>query len=62
MLAPANDLDHPLAERFRHFVDDAGFPCVGAKAALNRGGMRFVIARDFGSAWDDLRILPGLLD
>ena len=23
--------------------------------------MRFVVARDFGSAWDDLRILPALL-
>ncbi len=62
MLRPANDLDHPLAERFRHFVGDAGFPCVGAKAALNRDGMRFVVARDFRSAWDDLRILPSLLD
>ena len=61
MLRPANDLDHPLAERFRRFVGDAGFPCVGAKAALNRDGMRFVVARDFRSAWDDLRILPSLL-
>jgi FPC/CPF motif-containing protein YcgG len=62
MLRPANDLDHPLAERFRRFVGEAGFPCVGAKAALNRDGMRFVVARDFRSAWDDLRILPSLLD
>ena len=38
------------------------FPCVGAKAALNRDGMRFVVARDFTSAWDDLRILPTLFD
>ena len=61
MLRPANDIDHPLTERFRQFVGDAAFPCVGAKAALNRDGMRFVVARDFRSAWDDLRILPSLL-
>lgn len=62
MLTPSNDIDHPLAERFAAFIGDAGFPCVGAKAALNRDGIQFVVARDFGSAWDDLRILPGLLD
>ncbi len=60
MLRPSNDTNHPLAETFRTFVADKGFPCVGAKAALNRGGMRFVVARDFRSAWDDLRILPSL--
>ena len=53
--------EHPLAETFRHFVRDGGFPCVGAKAALQRGGMRYVVARDFRSAWDDLRILPELI-
>ncbi|MEO6248592.1 MAG: guanitoxin biosynthesis heme-dependent pre-guanitoxin N-hydroxylase GntA [Sphingomicrobium sp.] len=62
MLPAANDLHHPLTERFRQFVGDAAFPCVGAKAALNRDGMRFVVARDFGSGWDDLRIIPALLD
>jgi FPC/CPF motif-containing protein YcgG len=62
MLTPANDLDHPLADDFRAFISAQGFPCVGAKAALNRGGMRFVVARDFRSAWDDLRILPSLHD
>ncbi|MBA3667631.1 MAG: YqcI/YcgG family protein [Sphingomonas sp.] len=62
MLTVSNDISHPLTQRFRAFVDHAGFPCVGAKAALNRGGMRFVVARDFRSAWDDLRILPALHD
>ena len=62
MLVPSNDIGHPLAERFADFVADSGFPCVGAKAALNRDGIQFVVARDFGSAWDDLRIMPGLLD
>lgn len=62
MLLPANDHLHPLADRFAAFVSDEFFPCVGAKAALNRDGMRFVVARDFRSAWDDLRILPSLHD
>lgn len=60
MLQPANDVDHPLAREFRAFVGDSAFPCVGAKAALNRNGMRFVVGRDFRSGWDDLRILPAL--
>jgi len=54
--------DDPLAHRFRSFITDRSFPCVGAKAALQRDGMRFIVARDFRSAWDDLRILPALLD
>jgi FPC/CPF motif-containing protein YcgG len=54
--------DHPLAKRFRTFITDRAFPCVGAKAALQRDGMRFIVARDFGSAWDDLRVMPALLD
>ena len=62
MLTSADDHDHALAGRFRDWISDLAFPCVGAKAALNRGGMRFVVARDFNSAWDDLRILPSLLD
>ena len=62
MLPASNDIAHPLAARFTAFVADEAFPCVGAKAALNRDGMRFVVARDFRSAWDDLRILPSLLD
>ncbi|QNM83239.1 YqcI/YcgG family protein [Sphingomonas sabuli] len=60
MLTAADDTDHPLVDRFRRFIGDGGFPCVGAKAALNRGTMRFVVARDFKSAWDDLRILPSI--
>ena len=57
---PADDRAHPLATDFCDFVRRADFPCVGAKAALNRGGIRFVVGRDFTSAWDDLRILPSL--
>ena len=56
------DAEHPLSERFREFVKDQAFPCVGAKSAIGRGQMRFVVARDIRSAWDDLRIYAALLD
>src|SRR5580698_1097106 len=56
-----DDDDHALATRFRAFVMDRPFPCVGAKSAVGRGQMRFVVARDIGSAWDDLRIYRKLL-
>ena len=62
MLSNPNDAGHPLAREISSFIDAVDFPCVGAKAALNRDGMQFVVARDFRSAWDDLRILPGLID
>ncbi|MCR5870814.1 YqcI/YcgG family protein [Sphingomonas sp. J344] len=62
MLKPCNDSAHPLADRFRAFVKSTEFPCVGAKSALSRDRMRFVVGKDIGSAWDDLRILPSLHD
>ena len=62
MLPVPDDSGHPLAQAFADFIGAAEFPCVGAKAALNRDGMRFVAARDLASAWDDLRVLPALLD
>ena len=62
MLPISNDADHPLSHELAGFIAAADFPCVGAKAALNRGGMEFVVARDLCSAWDDLRIIPALID
>ena len=62
MLPVPRDAGHPLARQLSEFIKAPEFPCLGAKAALNRDGMRFVAARDFRSAWDDLRILPALLD
>jgi FPC/CPF motif-containing protein YcgG len=58
----SNDTHHPLALEFQEFINAAGFPCVGAKSALAKEQMRFVIGKDIRSAWDDLRILPNLLD
>jgi FPC/CPF motif-containing protein YcgG len=60
MLPTEIDNDDPLAERFRAFIKGPAFPCVGAKAALGRDQIQFVVARDMTSAWDDLRIYAGL--
>jgi FPC/CPF motif-containing protein YcgG len=62
MIKPINETDHPLAVAFQDFVRSPEFPCVGAKSALSKQQMRFVIGRDIRSAWDDLRILPNLFD
>ncbi|GJE01813.1 guanitoxin biosynthesis heme-dependent pre-guanitoxin N-hydroxylase GntA [Methylobacterium isbiliense] len=61
MPLPSDDAGHPLAERFRNFIRQQPFPCVGAKAALGRGGLRIVVARDIASDRDDDRIYPALL-
>lgn len=50
--------DSAITRKFEDFVRDAAFPCVGAKSALNKSQMHFVMADDICSAWDDLRILP----
>ena len=62
MLKAVFDDDHILAHRFRAFVQAPSFPCVGAKAALSRRQMNFVVCRSISSAWDDLRVLPALLE
>lgn len=56
---------HPDQDEFqalleRHVVD-AGFPCVGAKAALANGRLEVLACNNIDSAWDDLRIHDGLL-
>ena len=53
--------DHPLAERFREFIRDPAFCCVGAKSALGRDRLRIMVARDITSGWDDLNVYPALL-
>lgn len=55
------DTHHQLETRLQDHVRAADFPCVGAKAALARGTLEVVAARDITSAWDDLRIHDRLL-
>ena len=50
-----------LADRFREFIGNPEFPCVGAKSALARGTLKIVLARDVGSAWNDVQIHDELL-
>lgn len=47
--------DHIVA-RLHNYIAEQAFPCVGAKAALARGTLEIVAARDISSAWDDVRI------
>jgi FPC/CPF motif-containing protein YcgG len=62
MLPAAFDNGDELAERFRQFIARPSFSCLGAKSALARGQLQFVVARDITSAWDDLRIYPALFN
>jgi FPC/CPF motif-containing protein YcgG len=62
MLPASLDNTDPLAEKFRRFVARPGFPCVGAKSALAKRQLQFVVGRDINSAWDDLRIYPALFN
>jgi hypothetical protein len=62
MLPASFDNADSRAEDFRTFLSRADYPCVGAKSALARGQMQFIVARDIRSAWDDLRIYAGLFN
>ena len=60
MLPARLNNEHPLAQEFRNFIEQPSFPCLGAKSALCRRQLTFVVARDVTSAWDDLKIYPAL--
>lgn len=49
-----------LTERFRSFIHQVEFPCVGAKSALAKGTLDVLVARDIRSNWDDRRIYDGI--
>ena len=59
-LVPRPYRDAGLADRFRAFIAERTFPCVGAKSAMARGGLEIILARDVTSAWDDLHIYSAL--
>jgi uncharacterized protein len=58
---PTDDAGHPLAERFRAFIRNPPFPCVGAKSALSRRRLTVMVARDIASDAEDGRIYAALL-
>ncbi|WP_309762540.1 YqcI/YcgG family protein [Chryseobacterium sp. SORGH_AS_1175] len=49
-------------EAFRTFIDDASFPCVAAKAALNRDQMKLFVAGHIACPKDDRQILEFIYD
>lgn len=53
---------HPLAGRFRAFVEAREFPCVGAKSALARDRMRIIVAGRLACPADDVGIHRALVD
>lgn len=56
-LFPAQDPSEPESSAMlRVHIAEVDFPCVGAKAAMARGTLEILGARDIASAWDDLRI------
>jgi FPC/CPF motif-containing protein YcgG len=52
---------HPFEAAFGDFIANPEFPCVGAKSALARGGIKVLAARDLTSAWNDLEIHSALV-
>jgi uncharacterized protein len=56
MLLLAPKKSSVLIADFQAFVSNADFPCVGAKAALGKDQMHFVVAHDIRSAWDDMKL------
>jgi FPC/CPF motif-containing protein YcgG len=49
-----------LIEQFRSLVSARGFPCVGAKSALNRDRMEFAVLEDLGSKASTTALLDEL--
>ncbi|EGF92846.1 hypothetical protein ABI_12840 [Asticcacaulis biprosthecium C19] len=54
--------DSALIERFEAHIRDKAFPCVGAKSALSRQQMQFVVAGDIRCPRDDRTIYESLRD
>ena len=50
-----------LEALLKEHVEEAAFPCVGAKAALAKGTLNVLACNRIDSAWDDLRIHDGLV-
>jgi FPC/CPF motif-containing protein YcgG len=62
MLRPPRALQAEVDLAFRRFVRDAGFPCVGAKAALARDQIKVVVCHALTSSWDDFRMQDELMN
>lgn len=50
-----------LAVRFRKFIQERDYPCVGAKSALGRNQMTAYVGNSLLSAWDDVELVNELI-
>lgn len=53
--------DFRAEDELRDFILDQGFPCVGAKSAVQKGRMTVYTARSIESAWNDVEIQDRLM-
>ena len=49
-----------LITDFEQFIGQPSYPCLGAKSAWGKRQIKYIIARDIQSAWDDLPIIEAL--
>jgi FPC/CPF motif-containing protein YcgG len=49
-------------DKFQSFIDERDFPCVGAKSALEKGQITFVLADDIRTSSSDKEIVTKLQD
>lgn len=59
-MTPPMLADKLLTDKFHDLIHHTEFPCVGAKAALAKGTLEVLVARDIRSNWDDRRIYDGI--
>lgn len=59
---PSRIDEERLRAAIRAHIDEADFPCVGAKAALGTGRLRIEAAWKLTSAWNDVSIHDALLN
>ncbi len=57
----SRDQNDSLTARFKRFIQEQAFPCVGAKSALQASRLEVMVAEDVASPRDDLLIYPSLL-
>lgn len=50
-----------MEDRLQDFILNQGFPCVGAKSAVNMGRLTVYTARSMESAWNDVEIQDRLM-
>ncbi|MHA6316248.1 guanitoxin biosynthesis heme-dependent pre-guanitoxin N-hydroxylase GntA [Altererythrobacter sp. CAU 1778] len=59
---PLSARDPRLAAALTAHIEEAAFPCVGAKSALATGNLQIETAWSLTSAWNDIKIHDRLLD